>query len=40
MEALQRCQGNQSRAAEALGMTRRALIVRLDRYRIPRPRKL
>ncbi len=39
VEALQRCQGNQSRAAEALGMTRRALIVRLDRLRIPRPRK-
>jgi transcriptional regulator with GAF, ATPase, and Fis domain len=37
---LQRFQGNQSRAAEALGMTRRALIVRLDRFRIPRPRKL
>ena len=39
VEALQRFQGNQSRAAEALGMTRRALIVRLDRLRIPRPRK-
>ena len=39
VEALQRFNGNQSRAAEALGMTRRALIVRLDRFRIPRPRK-
>ena len=39
VEALRLFHGNQSRAAEHLGMTRRALIVRLDRFRIPRPRK-
>jgi transcriptional regulator with PAS, ATPase and Fis domain len=30
---------NQSRAARALGMPRRTLIAKLDRYRIPRPQK-
>jgi two-component system response regulator AtoC len=31
--------GNQTRTAQALGMTRRALIIRLERYGLPRPRK-
>ncbi|MEO8701496.1 MAG: sigma 54-interacting transcriptional regulator [Kofleriaceae bacterium] len=31
--------GNQTRAAEKLGLTRRALVIRLDKYGITRPRK-
>ncbi len=39
IEALDRCNGNQTRAAEMLGMPRRTLIKRLDEYGISRPRK-
>jgi two-component system, NtrC family, response regulator AtoC len=39
LKALERCVGNQTQAARLLGLTRRALITRLERYRIPRPRK-
>jgi two-component system, NtrC family, response regulator AtoC len=39
IEALDRCGGNQTRAAEMLGITRKVLLTRLDAYRIPRPRK-
>lgn len=36
---LDECVGNQTRAAQRLGMTRRQLISRLERYGPPRPRK-
>ena len=39
IDALEACAGNQTRAAAALGVSRRTLINRLDRYNIPRPRK-
>jgi len=37
--ALEACAGNQTRTAALLGITRRVLLNRLDRYGIPRPRK-
>jgi len=39
LEALEQCAGNQTRAAEKLGITRRALIHRLETHDLPRPRK-
>ncbi len=39
VEALARCNGNQSRAAAMIGMPRRTFVARLDAYGIPRPRK-
>ncbi|HXI55735.1 MAG TPA: sigma 54-interacting transcriptional regulator [Polyangia bacterium] len=38
VEALARCQGNQTRAARMLGMPRRTFCARLKSYNIPRPR--
>ena len=39
LDALERCNGNQTRAAEMLGMSRRTLVYRLTELSIPRPRK-
>jgi len=36
---LEACVGNQTHAAQELGLTRRALITRIERYCLPRPRK-
>jgi DNA-binding NtrC family response regulator len=37
--ALEAAQGNQARAAEILGVSRRTLINRMEEYGLPRPRK-
>jgi DNA-binding NtrC family response regulator len=37
--ALEACNGNQTRAAEMLGVSRRTLITRMEQYDLPRPRK-
>ncbi|MBL9022027.1 MAG: sigma 54-interacting transcriptional regulator [Myxococcales bacterium] len=39
IEALEQCGGNQSRAAELLGVSRRTLINRMIEFGLPRPRK-
>lgn len=39
IDALKTCGGNQTRAAEMLGISRRTLVNRLDQYDLPRPRK-
>jgi DNA-binding NtrC family response regulator len=39
VEALEKCAGNQTQAAQLLGMARRTLVSRLDAFNIARPRK-
>jgi len=39
LDALNACGGNQTRAAQNLGISRRTLINRLDEFQVPRPRK-
>ncbi len=39
LDALERCAGNQTRAAALLGISRRAFVTKLELYNLPRPRK-
>jgi DNA-binding NtrC family response regulator len=39
IDALRVCGGNQTKAAEMLGISRRTLLNRLDQFNLPRPRK-
>jgi DNA-binding NtrC family response regulator len=39
LDALDKCGGNQTRAADLLGISRRTLSKRLNKYGVPRPRK-
>ena len=39
IDALARCEGNQTHAAKLLGMSRRTLISRMEAFALPRPRK-
>ena len=39
LDAMEKCGGNQTRAAKLLGISRNTLLARLDSYGLPRPRK-
>jgi transcriptional regulator with GAF, ATPase, and Fis domain len=39
VQALDACAGNQTKAAQLLGCSRGALIARIERYGVPRPKK-
>ncbi|HEY5950778.1 MAG TPA: sigma-54 dependent transcriptional regulator, partial [Kofleriaceae bacterium] len=39
LDAMEKCGGNQTRAARLLGISRNTLLARLDAYGLPRPRK-
>jgi DNA-binding protein Fis len=39
IQTLELCGGNQTRAAGLLGISRRTLINRLERWKLPRPQK-
>jgi DNA-binding NtrC family response regulator len=39
-QALEQCAGNQTRAAQLLGVSRRTLINHLERLNMPRPKKV
>lgn len=39
MKAIEACNGNQTRAAQVLGVSRQTLINRLEKWNLPRPRK-
>jgi transcriptional regulator with AAA-type ATPase domain len=39
LEALEKCNGNQTKAAQMLGVSRRTLVTRLQQYGMTRPRK-
>jgi len=39
LDALSKCGGNQTQAAELLGLSRRTFVQRLSDYGVPRPRK-
>jgi two-component system response regulator AtoC len=40
LDAMEKCGGNQTRAARMLGISRNTLLARLDAYGLPRPRKI
>jgi DNA-binding protein Fis len=39
VRALEECGGNQTRAAQMLGVSRRTLINRIEGFNLPRPKK-
>jgi two-component system, NtrC family, response regulator AtoC len=39
LDALDTCAGNQTRAAQVLGITRRVLVRKLEKFNLPRPRR-